>query len=127
MKTPFPPFELMEPLLWKSMSVFPISTTETCMVDYLLSFEAIEAGTLTIREIDHAGAVHAVRVENSGADHVLFIEGEELIGCKQNRIVNTSLLFPPRTTAQIPVSCAEQGRWAFRSPGSGHLTLAEKA
>jgi len=54
-------------------------------------------------------------VENKGDSRVLFLEGEELVGAKQNRILNTSVLLPARSKIKIPVSCVERGRWAYKS------------
>jgi hypothetical protein len=45
----------------------------------------------------------------------LFLEGEELRGAKQNRILNTSVLVPAQARLTIPVSCVEQGRWQRKS------------
>ena len=50
-------------------------------------------------------------VENKGMRRALFLEGEELVGAKQNRILNTSVLVPAQTKLKIPVSCVEHGRW----------------
>jgi hypothetical protein len=44
------------------------------------------------------------------------LAGEELVGSKQNRIVNTTMLIQAKSTPVIPVSCVEQGRWNYRSP-----------
>ena len=38
-----------------------------------------------------------------------------MLGAKQNRIVNLTILAPPETTMTIPVSCVESGRWSARS------------
>lgn len=46
---------------------------------------------------------------------VLLLDGEELVGAKQNRILNLSVLAPPRKTIIIPVSCVEAGRWRSES------------
>jgi hypothetical protein len=46
---------------------------------------------------------------------VLLRDGEELVGAKQNRIVNLTSMVPARTTIVIPVSCVEQGRWHAES------------
>lgn len=43
------------------------------------------------------------------------LDGEELIGAKQNRILNVSVMVPPKETIIIPVSCVEAGRWHRRS------------
>jgi hypothetical protein len=54
-------------------------------------------------------------VNNKGDSRVLFLEGEELRGAKQNRVLNTSVLIAAHSKTQIPVSCVEQGRWRYRS------------
>jgi hypothetical protein len=47
---------------------------------------------------------------------VLLLDGEELIGAKQNRIVEPHRCWcRPKATLDIPVSCVEQGRWHARS------------
>jgi hypothetical protein len=46
---------------------------------------------------------------------VLILDGEELVGAKQNRIVNLTILVAAQQTLHIPVSCVEAGRWARRS------------
>src|SRR5262249_57967054 len=51
---------------------------------------------------------------------VLFLEGEELRGAKQNRVLNASLLAAAKTRTPIPVSCVEHGRWRYASRSFGH-------
>ena len=52
-----------------------------------------------------------LQVVNDSPRHVLIVDGEELVGAKQNRIVNLTILVPPKTSLTIPVSCVEAGRW----------------
>ena len=46
---------------------------------------------------------------------VLIIDGEELLGARQNRIANLTVLVPGKRTIPLPVSCVERGRWSYRS------------
>ena len=75
--------------------------------------------------MDEAGSVPALRVVNTADRPLLLLDGEELLGAKQNRILNTSVLIAARSETRIPVSCVEQGRWGYRgrtfSPGDASL------
>jgi hypothetical protein len=48
---------------------------------------------------------------NEGHRPVFLLDGEELVGAKQNRVVNISVLAPLASVLHIPVTCVEQGRW----------------
>jgi hypothetical protein len=77
--------------------------------------EAQEGGCFTITEVSEHGTVPTLLAENSGNQPVLLVDGEELIGAKQNRILNLTILVPAKTSLQIPVSCVEVGRWSYQS------------
>ena len=47
---------------------------------------------------------------------MLILDGEELIGAKQNRVLNLTVLVPGKAELAVPVSCVEQGRWAYSTP-----------
>jgi hypothetical protein len=47
--------------------------------------------------------------------NVLLYDGEELLGAKQNRILNVTVLVAATSETRIPVSCVEEGRWSARS------------
>jgi hypothetical protein len=98
-----------------ALSVFPLFGSSSGGVDYLLSDEAISAGSVTVEEVSEGGSVPNLLVNNQGDSRVLFLEGEELRGAKQNRVLNTSVLIAAHSRTPIPVSCVEQGRWRYRS------------
>ena len=77
--------------------------------------EALEKGTLTISEASPSGEVQVISVENKGDCAVLILEGEELVGSKQNRVTATSVIVTAKSTIKIPVSCVERGRWHHTS------------
>jgi hypothetical protein len=68
-----------------------------------------------ITEISSGGSVPELKLVNKSPDKVLVVDGEELMGAKQNRIVNASFLIAALSEIVIPVSCVEQGRWSYRS------------
>jgi hypothetical protein len=45
----------------------------------------------------------------------LVVEQEELVGAKQNRIINATFLIANQTQKTIPVNCMEQKMWAYLS------------
>jgi hypothetical protein len=75
---------------------------------------ALDGGTLKITEVSEGGSVPFLRAENNGSKPVLILDGEELTGGKQNRIVNTTIIIAAETSIKIPVSCVEAGRWNRR-------------
>jgi hypothetical protein len=121
MSVTFPEIRVGDPIRHAGLAVFPLFAEPAPGVDYDLSDEAISKGTVTVEEVSEAGSVPDLSVENKGDLRVLFLEGEELIGAKQNRILNTSVLVAAHTKSKIPVSCVEAGRWRYKSRhfGSG--------
>jgi hypothetical protein len=61
------------------------------------------------------GSVPQLRVVNLSETPVLIVDGEELVGAKQNRAVNTTILIAAGAETVIPVSCVEQGRWTYKT------------
>jgi hypothetical protein len=103
------------PTRFGSLTVFPLFCQDNRPVDYLLSDEAMKAAAVMVAEVSQQGSVTELIVENKGERRALFLEGEQLIGAKQNRILNTSVLVPAHAKVTIPVSCVEQGRWSRAS------------
>ncbi len=96
-------------------SVFPILDGEGAGVDYFTLSEALKAGLLIVSEVHEAGSVPEVLVQNVADKAVLILDGEELAGAKQNRILNTTILVEADSRLRVPVSCTEAGRWEYRS------------
>lgn len=70
---------------------------------------------MVITEVSHEGSVPELKVINKAEKPVLLLDGEELAGAKQNRVLNTTILLKEKSETIIPVSCTEQRRWAYRS------------
>jgi hypothetical protein len=110
-----PDVRVGEAVRHEALAVFPLFSVLNAGLDYLLSDEAIQAGAVTVEEISEGGSVPNLLVTNHGDSRVLFLEGEELRGAKQNRVLNTSVLVAAHSQTPIPVSCVEQGRWRYRT------------
>jgi len=98
----------------RGIVVTPLFPRRDPVSAYLTLDEALAAG-LRIREVDDAGMVPELLVENPLDARVLLYDGEELVGAKQNRILNVSVLVEARSKITIPVSCVEEGRWQRES------------
>ena len=77
--------------------------------------EGIAAGVTILREIDEQGEVGKVHVEHRGERLLLLVDGEQIVGAKQNRVFNASFLVAPGAAVELPVSCVERGRWRDES------------
>ena len=107
-------YQLGDAVEHRGIVVAPLFPRNDPVADYLTLEEAL-AGGLRIREVGESGTVPELVVENPLTERVLLYDGEELVGAKQNRILNVSVLVEARSTLKIPVSCVEQGRWSRRS------------
>lgn len=99
------------------LSVFPLLAPEGDRRErpYRTLDQALGDGTARVTEISDAGSVPELRFVNDGERPVLLIDGEELVGAKQNRILNLTILAPAKASIVIPVSCVEAGRWSSRT------------
>ena len=97
------------------LTVFPLLRHPAPEPWYDTLSSAVAAGTARVTEVSAMGSVPELRVVNESPRHVLIVDGEELVGAKQNRIVNLTILVPPKSNITIPVSCVEAGRWQQQS------------
>ncbi|MBC8421194.1 MAG: hypothetical protein H8E10_21665 [Desulfobacterales bacterium] len=101
---------------YKNLSLYPLLSTYSSGLDYLLLDEALSENLIEVVEVGSDGSVPELKVVNKSPKLILILDGEELVGAKQNRIVNTTILIQRNTTIVIPVSCVEHGRWSYDSP-----------
>lgn len=104
-----------EPLHHGSLSVFPLSWPNPKSPPYSLLTPAIDSGRALVEEVNEDGDVPNLSVVNNGDLPILIPEGEILVGAKQNRVVNVTVLVAAHRRFTLPVSCVERGRWKYRS------------
>jgi hypothetical protein len=93
------------------LAVTPLVGVDEPACEYVTLDDALAAGTITITEVSDSGSVPELRVINRGITPVLIVDGEELVGAKQNRVINLTILVAAARNTTIPVSCVEAGRW----------------
>jgi hypothetical protein len=100
---------------YKNMTVVPLFAYTGDGPAYITMKEALNRNLLEITEISKGGSVPDLKAINKSDTAILMLDGEQLVGAKQNRILNTTILLAPKSEVIIPVSCTEQGRWAYKS------------
>jgi len=98
---------------FENMTVYDLLRPRNGGPEYITLREAIERGVFSVTEVSEGGSVPELMVVNKGDVPVLLLDGEEVRGAKQNRILNTTILVAPKSTTKVPVSCVEHGRWSY--------------
>ncbi len=105
---------LGEPLSHENMMVFPVFTTSPQQNGYALLDEAVKSGRFMVTEMTDGGSVPNLKVINDLDNDVLILDGDILVGAKQNRSVTTTIIIGRKTTSVINVNCVEHGRWSYK-------------
>ena len=105
--------EILEIQSYKNLKIVPLSVENSFKEDILTLKKGFEMGLVTIKECGKS-TVSQVTVVNNAVTPLLLVDGEEILGAKQNRIISGTVLIPAKTTQNIDVCCSEKGRWAFK-------------
>jgi hypothetical protein len=108
--------QVAEPQEISDLQLFGLCWESRNGLTYTTLDDALAAKTLDITEIPESGSVPALKVVNKAENMVFLMSGEQLIGAKQNRVVNASIMVAGRSEMPIPVSCVQAGRWRYHSP-----------
>ena len=106
--------QLGDPVEHRGAVIAPLFPRLDPRADYLVLEQAVPLG-FHVTEVSAGGSVPTLLARNPLDHDVLLYDGEELLGAKQNRILNVTVLAPARSDTKIPVSCVEEGRWSARS------------
>lgn len=83
--------------------------------DYISLVRALREGHLRITEVGPTGQVQRVCLENLGDAKALLVDGEEISGALQNRVICSSLIVDAHDTVEAPVVCSQRSRWSRES------------
>ena len=103
-----------KPTKFQNLAIFPVFG-KGITPDYVTLDEALADKSAKVTEVSEGGSVPDLRFVNDSNSSVFMMEGEELIGAKQNRTLNLSILISAKKAVSIPVSCVERGRWRHTS------------
>ena len=98
-----------------SLEIFHLRWPAGDGLTYSTLDEALEAHWIEVAESTETGQVSRIKIINRSEQMVFLMAGEQLVGCKQNRVMNSSIMVPPRTEMPLPVTCVERGRWGYSS------------
>lgn len=105
--------ELLKPQVHENMAIIPLKSEKT-YIDILTLKKGLKLGLAGVKECE-TSQVNTIIVKNNAVVPLILIDGEEIIGGDQNRIVNSTILVDAKSQMKIPVSCTEKGRWAYKS------------
>jgi hypothetical protein len=98
------------------LTMIPLSSEVPSRLRYLTLGEALAQKLVDVTEVGASGHVPEVQVTSRAADPVLFLDGDALVGARQNRVLNLTVLVAAHSTTVVPVSCVEAGRWSPSTP-----------
>ncbi|MEN3045385.1 MAG: DUF6569 family protein [Candidatus Hydrothermales bacterium] len=103
--------EIGEPIFQRNLLLFPLYGGEDGEGDTIKTIEeAYREGFGEFRELEKP-KIERVIFENRGNYPVFAIDGEEVLGAFQNRVINTAFFSEPNTVIEVPVTCVEERRW----------------
>ena len=106
--------QINEAISYENLSIIPLTNNKIDEFKCLPFAEAIAEDLASVSEKNQEGSVSELTVQNKSIKPLFLLDGEELLGAKQNRTVNLSILVLPKSSLVIPVTCVEAGRWGFR-------------
>jgi hypothetical protein len=69
---------------FENLTMYPLLGTSQMKLDYITLDEALAAKTASVTEVLESGGIPDLLFRNDGDIPVLLLDGEELIGAKQN-------------------------------------------
>ena len=93
--------EVQEPVSWHGLQVFPVTGPNGHDPAYVVLDDLLEQGGAEVTEVDDEGAVPTVRVANRSKIDAMLLDGMELKGAKQNRMVNFTVIVGAQSTADV--------------------------
>ena len=101
---------ICEPIFLRNLIIYPISSITKDGSSPLTIDETMRLNRGEFHELETPD-INKIVFENRGNDPVLVLDGEEITGSLQNRIIAMSHFVEARSSKNIPVVCVEEERW----------------
>lgn len=118
-----PEIELLAPQSHENIAVIPLKTPRNYL-DILTLKKGLELGLVEVKECEHS-TVNTLIVKNNAVTPLLLVDGEEVVGGDQNRIINSTMIIAPQSESKVSVSCSERGRWAYKDEFTSSIHIAD--
>ena len=79
--------------------------------------KALQDGRLKINEHADGATVNTLQAINTSKDTIYLMQGEVIVGGKQDRMLANDVLVAPGATIDIAAFCVEHGRWSGNGDG----------
>lgn len=106
--------KVTEKQCYKNINVFPLISNEKSNFDFLDLKTGLDMGIVKVEEL-YKETVSKIAITNNSIAPLLIIDGEEIKGSLQNRIISKTILIAPNKKEEIDVNCSEKGRWSYKS------------
>lgn len=110
MKDIFNEAMIREPVFLRNLTIHPVTLPDANGIDVASVEEVLDSSSGGFRELD-IPRIDEIEFDNGSDRPVLMLDGEEITGSLQNRIIAASSLVEPNISRNIAVICAEEGRW----------------
>ena len=84
-------------MAFQNLALAPLVADGDREAGYVVLDDALARGWVTVTEVGEGGHVPELKVVNRGDVAVLLLDGEELVGAKQNRVLNLTISCRPST------------------------------
>jgi len=110
----------------ENLAVFLIHAKEQDPREFITLDEGLDKKFVTVGEKDRE-QVSELLIENSSDKYLFLQEGDRVKGGKQDRIIITSLVIPPKSGKMpLPTFCCEQGRWTIGASGKSFMNAENR-
>ena len=103
------------PYRHENLAVYLVHSSSKDDRDFATLDEALANKTVEVTEKQQE-QVNELLLENKGDRPIFIQEGDRVVGGKQDRIIGSSFVVPPRSGKMpVPSFCVESGRWQAMS------------